>query len=158
MIYHRIIPSPIGNLKISASEDSIVSIEFTTEEVTAVSPSSLLLREAQKQLEEYFHKERQEFSLPLSPYGTTFQQKVWKQLQQIPYGETRSYRDIAIELGNLKQIRAAATANGKNPIPIVIPCHRVIGSNGSLTGYSGGLEKKKWLLELENPFLQTRLF
>lgn len=158
MIYHRIIPSPIGNLKISASEDSIVSIEFTTEEVTAVSPSSLLLREAQKQLEEYFHKERQEFSLPLSPYGTTFQQKVWKQLQQIPYGETRSYRDIAIELGNLRQIRAAATANGKNPIPIVIPCHRVIGSNGSLTGYSGGLEKKKWLLELENPFLQTRLF
>lgn len=158
MNYHRIIPSPIGNLKISASEDSIVSIEFTTEEVTAVSPSSLLLREAQKQLEEYFHKERQEFSLPLSPYGTTFQQKVLKQLQQIPYGETRSYRDIAIELGNLKQIRAAATANGKNPIPIVIPCHRVIGSNGSLTGYSGGLEKKKWLLELENPFLQTRLF
>jgi len=158
LIYHRIIPSPIGNLKISASEDSIVSIEFTTEEVTAVSPSSLLLREAQKQLEEYFHKERQEFSLPLSPYGTTFQQKVWKQLQQIPYGETRSYRDIAIELGNLRQIRAAATANGKNPIPIVIPCHRVIGSNGSLTGYSGGLEKKKWLLELENPFLQTRLF
>ncbi|HZW77898.1 MAG TPA: methylated-DNA--[protein]-cysteine S-methyltransferase [Flavobacteriaceae bacterium] len=157
-MYHRIIPSPIGNLKISASEDSIVSIEFTTEEVTAVSPSSLLLREAQKQLEEYFHKERQEFSLPLSPYGTTFQQKVWKQLQQIPYGETRSYRDIAIELGNLRQIRAAATANGKNPIPIVIPCHRVIGSNGSLTGYSGGLEKKKWLLELENPFLQTRLF
>lgn len=116
------------------------------------------LRKAVDQLVEYFDRKRTQFSLTLNPDGTAFQNKMWQQLLEIPYGKTRSYQEIAHQLGDPKVIRAAATANGKNPIAIIIPCHRVIGSDGSLTGYAGGLHRKKWLLDHENPFRQGELF
>jgi O-6-methylguanine DNA methyltransferase len=101
------------------------------------------------QLEEYFHRQRKEFKLPLEMIGTNFQKRVWEELIKIPYGETISYNQLAIKLGNQKSIRAVGTANGANPLPIVIPCHRVIGSDGSLVGYGGGLDVKQKLLESE---------
>jgi methylated-DNA-[protein]-cysteine S-methyltransferase len=111
-----------------------------------------------KQFEEYFNGTRKTFDIPLSPEGTEFQKKVWTELLNIPYGETTTYQQMANKLGDPKVIRAAASANGKNPISIVIPCHRVIGSDGSLTGYAGGLHRKKWLLEHESPSPQQSLF
>ena len=108
-----------------------------------------LLAEAGKQLNEYFKGQRKEFDLPLAPVGTEFQQRVWAALQTIPYGETRSYKDIAILAGNEKACRAVGMANNRNPISIIIPCHRVIGANGGLVGYGGGLDKKVFLLDLE---------
>ena len=102
-----------------------------------------------QELEEYFAGTRQTFDLPLAPKGTAFQQKVWAALREIPYGQTRSYGEIAAIVGNPKASRAVGMANNQNPISILIPCHRVIGKDGSLTGYGGGTEKKKWLLELE---------
>jgi methylated-DNA-[protein]-cysteine S-methyltransferase len=113
---------------------------------------------AVNQMEEFFKGERTSFDLNLSPEGTEFQKKVWKQLQEIPFGKTVTYQKIANQLGDPKVIRAAASANGKNPIAIIIPCHRVIGSDGSLTGYAGGLHRKKWLLEHESPAKQGVLF
>ena len=111
-----------------------------------------------KQFEEYFEGKRTQFDLKLAPKGTEFQKKVWNQLQEIQYGKTMTYQQMANQLGDPKVIRAAASANGKNPISIVIPCHRVIGSDGSLTGYAGGLHRKKWLLEHESPSNQQSLF
>ncbi|MFK7912870.1 MAG: methylated-DNA--[protein]-cysteine S-methyltransferase [Pseudomonadales bacterium] len=111
---------------------------------------------ARTQLEEYFAGQRQDFDVPLDPRGTDFQQSVWTQLRGIPFGETCSYRDIAERLGKPKAVRAVGSANGRNPLPIIVPCHRVIGSNGSLTGFGGGLENKQILLELERN--QARLF
>ncbi|MEZ4881989.1 MAG: methylated-DNA--[protein]-cysteine S-methyltransferase, partial [Flavobacteriaceae bacterium] len=116
------------------------------------------LNDAVLQLQEYFEGNRKEFNLKLSPKGTDFQKRVWQQLQQIPFGKTTSYQQMANTLGDPKVIRAAASANGKNPISIIIPCHRVIGSDGSLTGYAGGLHRKKWLLEFESPSAQQSLF
>ena len=114
------------------------------------------------QINEYFSGERKEFDLPLHLVGTPFQINVWEGLQKIPYGETRSYEQQSIFLGNEKAIRAVAGANGENGIAIIIPCHRVIGKNGNLTGYGGGLQKKKWLLDHERKFIglatQTKLF
>jgi methylated-DNA-[protein]-cysteine S-methyltransferase len=110
------------------------------------------------QLNEYFEGSRKHFDLKLNPEGTDFQKKVWKQLEQIPYGKTLSYLELSEQLGNVKAIRAVANANGKNPLWIVVPCHRVIGSNGSLTGYAGGLHRKQWLLEHESPYKQQSLF
>lgn len=111
---------------------------------------------ARGQLQEYFAGQRQDFDLVLEPQGTEFQQAVWQQLREIPFGETCSYLDIAKRLGKPKAVRAVGSANGRNPLPIVVPCHRVIGSNGSLTGFGGGLENKQILLELERS--QARLF
>ena len=110
-----------------------------------------------EQLVAYFNGTLKAFDLPLSPAGTEFQQRVWNELLAIPFGQTHSYLDLANKLGDEKVIRAAASANGKNPIPIIIPCHRIIGSDGSLTGYSGGLEKNRWLLQHEGA-LQPELF
>lgn len=154
-----IIDSPIGKLEINGDNSGLVSILFLDSEEIAVSktiPSEL--KEAVAQLKQYFKGERKEFNLILSPNGTDFQKRVWKELQKIPYGKTVSYQQIANQLGNPKVIRAAASANGKNPIPIIIPCHRVIGSDGSLTGYAGGLHRKKLLLDLESPSHQESLF
>lgn len=109
-----------------------------------------LIKRAAKQLDEYFNKKRKTFDLPLKPEGTDFQKKVWKALQRIPYGTTASYGEIAAAIGNHKASRAVGMANNRNPIAIIIPCHRVIGADGSLVGYAGGLEIKKILLELEN--------
>lgn len=110
---------------------------------------SSLIKNAYRQLVEYFNKQRKTFDLPLAPEGTEFQMKVWKALSDIPYGKTRSYKEIAIAIGNPKAVRAVGMANNKNPIPIIIPCHRVIGSDGKLVGYGGGLEIKEYLLKLE---------
>lgn len=110
---------------------------------------SPVLQQTILQLDEYFAGSRTQFDLPLSPAGTAFQQKVWQQLIQIPFAETITYLHLAKRLGNVKSIRAAASANGKNPLAIIIPCHRVVGADGKLTGYAGGLHRKQWLLEHE---------
>jgi methylated-DNA-[protein]-cysteine S-methyltransferase len=140
--------SPIGLIVISANEQAIVSVLFT-EEAGTPEISSPLTRDCARQLEDFFRGKRQAFDLPLQPVGTNFQMEVWNELQKIPFGTTISYKSLAARLGNEKKIRAAGTANGKNPVSIIIPCHRVIGSNGELVGYGGGLWRKKWLLEME---------
>lgn len=153
------INTPVGVLEVKGSEEGISSVLFSTLEETEVSQKiPQELEEAVLQLQEYFKGKRREFSLKLSPEGTDFQKRVWVQLQEIPFGKTTSYQQMANTLGDPKVIRAAASANGKNPISIIIPCHRVIGSDGSLTGYAGGLHRKKWLLEFENPSPQQSLF
>ena len=149
--------SPLGLLRIVANDDAISEILFVDEQ-TAANESSDILNSAASQLTEYFEGKRQAFDLPLSPIGTSFQQIVWKQLQQIYYGITCTYLDIAKSLGDANAIRAVGAANGKNPIAIIIPCHRVIATNGKLTGYAGGLWRKEWLLQHEGSIKQTTLF
>jgi len=150
--------TPIGSIEIKGDGLGLQSIHFMDTEVATseVIPEALL--SAVTQLKEYFNKTRTQFQLKLNPEGTDFQKKVWRQLETIPFGKTTSYQRLANKLGDPKVIRAAASANGKNPIAIVIPCHRVIGNDGSLTGYAGGLHRKKWLLEHESPVKQGKLF
>jgi methylated-DNA-[protein]-cysteine S-methyltransferase len=147
--------TPIGTLLVAGDEQAVQRIEFPKDgkpgspepgwHESALGP----VAEAVRQLREYFSGRRTEFDLPLAPQGTTFQRGVWRQLQEIPYGETISYGELAKRVGNPKASRAVGAANGQNPIPIVIPCHRVIGSNGKLTGFGGGLPTKEALLALE---------
>lgn len=161
MICNRRIESALGNILLSSSGDFITRIHFAGDEEIEISQSTHpVLLEAEKQLEKYFSGELKEFTIPLAPAGTVFQQKVWQLLLQIPFGVTCSYQELALRYGDLLSIRAIASANGKNPLAIVIPCHRVIGSDGSLTGYAGGLDRKKWLLAHEGVpvFRQTALF
>ncbi|MEH6764060.1 MAG: methylated-DNA--[protein]-cysteine S-methyltransferase [Aequorivita antarctica] len=153
------INTPVGILELKGDVEGLASVFF--KDIDKVEVSSKIpkeLKDAVVQLEEYFEGKRKEFSLKLSPEGTDFQKRVWKQLEEIPFGKTTSYQQMANKLGDPKVIRAAASANGKNPISIIIPCHRVIGSDGSLTGYAGGLHRKKWLLEFESPSPQQSLF
>lgn len=153
------INSPLGITKIIGDENGIAVISVSdmgSNEISKTIPD--VLQEAVLQLQEYFEGKRTDFDLKLNPKGTEFQQKVWKSLLEIPYGKTVSYMDQTKKLGDVKAIRAVASANGKNPLWIVVPCHRVIGTNGSLTGYAGGLSRKKWLLEHENPSTQQSLF
>lgn len=153
------INSPLGITKIVGDEDGVAVISVSdvgSNEISQEIPA--VLQEAVSQLEEYFDKKRIDFTFKLNPKGTEFQQKVWKSLLEIPYGKTISYMDQTKKLGDVKAIRAVASANGKNPLWIVVPCHRVIGTNGSLTGYAGGLSRKKWLIEHENPTTQQSLF
>ncbi len=154
--------SPIGYLKIVGEEDAIKRVSFVEgEERSTEGKISMAMFHCLRQLEEYFEGKRETFDLPLSPEGTTFQKQVWDTLKEIPFGVTTSYAKQAKKLGDLKKIRAVGTANGKNPIAIIIPCHRVIGSNGSLTGYAGGLDKKEWLLKHERclpGYNQLKLF
>ncbi|MDD3720893.1 MAG: methylated-DNA--[protein]-cysteine S-methyltransferase [Lutibacter sp.] len=117
-----------------------------------------ILQDCVQQLTDYFNGTRKQFNLKLNPEGTDFQKRVWKELLNVPYGKTRTYLEQSKQLGDVKAIRAVASANGKNPIWIIIPCHRIIGSDGSLTGYAGGIWRKKWLLEHENPSTQKSLF
>lgn len=154
-----ILETAIGNLEIKGATDGIHSIQFlnSTSEILKTQVPSVL-KPIVTQLKEYLSGNRTAFEVMLAPEGTIFQKKVWTQLQTIPYGKTVSYQKMANDLGDPKVIRAAASANGKNPIAIVIPCHRVIGSDGSLTGYASGLHRKKWLLELESPVTQGKLF
>lgn len=142
-----IIGSPLGNLKITAGDQGISGIAYTEEAVCSTDVP--LLKKAEVQLKEYFEGRRKKFDLPLDLKGTEFQKRVWQALLEIPWGETRSYSDIAAAAGNAKAVRAAGMANHVNPVVIVVPCHRVIGKNGSLTGYGGGLERKQFLLNLE---------
>lgn len=139
--------SPVGLLTLTEENGAIVSLVFGGTAETP--PPTPLLREAQRQLNAYFSAELQNFDLPLSPYGTPFQQSVWQQLRAVPYGQTRTYAEIAAAVGKPNACRAVGMASHRNPIAIVIPCHRVIGSDGSLTGYAGGLERKQTLLRLE---------
>jgi methylated-DNA-[protein]-cysteine S-methyltransferase len=151
------INSPLGITKI-VGDDNGISIISVLSEGTVSDEIPENLKEAVSQLLGYFDGKRTEFTLKLNPKGTEFQQTVWKELCNIPFGKTMSYLDLAKKLGDPKVIRAAASANGKNPLWIVVPCHRVIGTDGSLTGYAGGLWRKKWLLEHENPTNQQSLF
>lgn len=152
------IQSPLGFIKIVGNQDGLSSVIITKSEEKITNNIPVELKECASQLEEYFKGTRTKFNLKLNPEGSSFQKKVWKQLEQIPYGKTISYLDFSKQLGDVKAIRAVANANGKNPLWIILPCHRVIGSNGSLTGYAGGLYAKKWLLEHENPPKQATLF
>lgn len=147
MISRMVIGSPVGPLTIAEQDGAITHILFGS--CDEAGDKTLVLEEAERQLAEYFQGARREFDLPLKPSGTEFQKKVWKALEAIPYGETRSYGDIARAVGREKAFRAVGMANHNNPISIVIPCHRVIGANGAMTGYGGGLDKKRFLLRLE---------
>lgn len=138
------------SVKIITTQDFVKGIDFVSESGNVSKNQPDVLKKASQQLTEYLNGNRKVFDLPLDPDGTDFQKRVWNMLLTIPYGKTLSYAQMAEKLGNPKVIRAAASANGKNPISIVIPCHRVIGSDGSLVGYGGGLENKQFLLELEN--------
>jgi methylated-DNA-[protein]-cysteine S-methyltransferase len=153
--FHTQIDSPVGPLLLAASDAGLHVIEFHAPR--HVTPRGAgwkagdhpVLRRAAAQLREYFERERQAFDLPLAPDGTVFQRHVWQTLASIPYGETISYGELARRVGRPTASRAVGAANGRNPLPIVLPCHRVIGANGSLTGFGGGLPTKRFLLDLE---------
>ena len=143
--------SPIGRLRLVSNGAQLTNIEFAGQysEDDGRETCDAVLASCGKQLTEYFAAQRQHFELPLAARGTAFQQAVWAALALIPYGAVRSYRDIAHSIGNPAAVRAVGAANGRNPLPIVVPCHRVIGSNGTLTGFAGGLQAKAYLLQLE---------
>lgn len=145
-------PSPIGVVEITGTEQGIVSLYFSEREQplhSVQSDTPQVLQTALQELDEYFKGQRTEFTVPCNSSGTEFQQKVWAALPGIAYGKTASYRDIAVAVGNEKSVRAVGNANSKNKISIIIPCHRIIGSNGKLTGYAGSLSRKEWLLKHE---------
>jgi methylated-DNA-[protein]-cysteine S-methyltransferase len=150
--------TPIGIAKIVGNENGISSVTVIDEELKISKKTPTCLKNCVQQLKEYFDGTRTEFTIRLNPQGTDFQKRVWQELLHVPYGKTRTYLEQTKHLGDVKAIRAVASANGKNPIWILIPCHRIIGSDGSLTGYAGGLWRKKWLLEHENPSPQQSLF
>ncbi len=158
MIETAVISSPIGLLHITGDDEGVKEVTFLTdnEPISTIIPDSLSTCVAQ--LSEYFDGKREDFDLKLNPQGTEFQRKVWEILLEIPFSKTRSYLEQSKVFGDVKAIRAVASANGKNPIVIIIPCHRVIGSDGSLTGYAGGKWRKKWLLNHESPSKQQSLF
>lgn len=153
--------SPIGTLEIKGNEEGLYSLLFMDEEIEPTKKPHDSIKEVIYQLDEYFTGIRREFGLKLNAEGTEFQKKVWEQLVEIPFGKTASYLDISLKLGDEKATRAVGNANGKNPIAIVVPCHRVIGTSGKLTGYAGGLWRKEWLLKHETETIlgkQTTLF
>jgi methylated-DNA-[protein]-cysteine S-methyltransferase len=155
MIYYDFLPSPIGNLLLVANNTGLKQILFEDENQFGKIKADWVkdagkLKSVSDQLIAYFNKERTTFDVTLSPDGTAFQKQIWKQLLEIPYGKTCSYLDIAISINKPSACRAIGMANSKNPIPIIIPCHRVIGKNRKLTGYAGGLETKAKLLKIEN--------
>ena len=154
--------TPIGIAKIIGNENGIQSVSVLNDDAISDkllhSKTPVCLQDCVLQLDEYFSGKRIDFALKLNPQGTDFQKRVWEELLNIPYNKTRTYLEQSKALGDVKAIRAVASANGKNPIWIIIPCHRVIGSDGSLTGYAGGIWRKKWLLAHENPVKQQSLF
>ena len=153
--------TPIGALRLFADREALVGIRFPdhagAEPPGARAMDHPVLARARRQLAEYFAGERTRFDLPLRAEGTEFQRRVWAALSGIPYGETRSYAEMAAELGRPRAVRAVGAANGRNPLPIVVPCHRVIGSDGSLTGFGGGLPTKAWLLRHERAVIGAQL-
>ncbi len=163
----RTMPSPVGDLVLTASETGLTGLYFPTSRhgPASVGPHPLspspsgrggtndLLNRVEAQLKEYFAGTRTTFELPLEPHGTDFQLSVWELLRKIPYGVTTSYGELARRLGDPKATRAVGAANGANPIPIIVPCHRVVGSKGELTGFGGGIERKRWLLEHEGALM-----
>jgi methylated-DNA-[protein]-cysteine S-methyltransferase len=154
--YHKIITSPVGKLTLVASEKGLAGVYFdnsTQKPASRPMPDHVVLIKTEKQLADYFAGKRTEFDLPLDMQGTDFQKKAWRALTKIPYGETVSYREQAKMLGDVKKARPIGQANGKNPISIIVPCHRVVGASGKLTGYGGGLPRKEFLLALERKTL-----
>lgn len=150
--------TPIGTAKIVGDENGISAVTVIDGDLETSTEIPEILKDCVQQLEEYFNGTRREFHLKLNPQGTDFQKRVWAALLLVPFGKTRTYLEQSKQLGDTKAIRAVASANGKNPIWIIIPCHRIIGSDGSLTGYAGGIWRKKWLLEHENLSIQHSLF
>lgn len=148
---YQYLDTPIGRLRLVSRDDHLVGIEFEghQEAVAGEEKSDPVLTACAAQLREYFAGKRRSFSLPLAPEGTVFQRAVWHALETIPFGELRSYREVAEAIGKPTAVRAVGAANGRNPLPIVVPCHRVVGSDGSLTGFAGGMEIKRQLLVLE---------
>jgi len=153
-LYYDYLETPLGELEITSSSGHLLSVLFVKTEKNVLDKQPVLKseinEETKKQLSSYFKKEITQFNLPLHPAGTDFQKSVWSELIKIPYGETISYLTLAKKLGDPNSIRAAASANGKNPITIIIPCHRVIGADGKLVGYSGDMWRKQWLLNHES--------
>ena len=149
--------SPLGLIEIQATEGGVRSVNFADEKIFTEVKNEINTFVWQ-QLDEYFNKKRTIFDVPLDFDGTDFQKRVWSELVKVPFGKTKSYMDISRALGDVKAIRAVGMANGSNKIAIIVPCHRIIGSDGSLTGYAGGLHRKKWLLEFETPPIQQELF
>lgn len=150
--------SPIGVLQIIGNAEGILAVHFTEDSVSPTTEIPDCLKDCVQQLNDYFSGKRNSFSVTLQPQGTDFQQQVWQSIQKIPFGHTRSYKEQSHALENPKAIRAIANANAKNPILILIPCHRIIGSDGELTGYAGGLSRKEWLLNHESKNKQYNLF
>jgi len=156
--------TPIGELTLTASETALTGVYFPSSRHgpppiasgRESGPAAEILTRARQQLAEYFARARMTFDLPLAAEGTEFEHRVWDLLRTIPFGATTSYGEIARKLGDARNARAVGTANGKNPIPIIVPCHRVIGANGDLTGFGGGIERKRWLLEHEGALLALR--
>ncbi len=151
-VFSNYIKTPIGYLHLQSNSSALLAVRFVERPGENSTCQTEVLTQSAQQLKEYFEGKRNTFELNLAPQGTEFQQKVWSLVQRVNFGQTASYLDIAIRTGSEKNTRAVGMANGKNPIPIIIPCHRIVGSNGKLTGYAGGLERKRWLLhhELEN--------
>jgi methylated-DNA-[protein]-cysteine S-methyltransferase len=155
-LYFKYMDSPVGQLQLVAHDQALVAVKWDTEDPKRLrlvhlveQPEHPVLLKVEQQLAEYFQGQRQIFDLPLDLDGTAFQQRVWQALQAIPYGQTCSYKEIAEQIGNIKAVRAVGAANGKNPISIIVPCHRVIGASGQLVGFAGGLDYKQRLLKLE---------
>jgi methylated-DNA-[protein]-cysteine S-methyltransferase len=149
----------VGELTLVASDTALMAVHFPTAphgsggEVHDVDSGAGVLARARQQLEEYFARTRTTFDLPLEPAGSAFQRRVWDALRAIPYGTTVSYSEIARRMGDVRATRAVGAANGQNPIPIIVPCHRVVGAHGELTGFGGGIDRKRWLLEHEGALL-----
>ena len=150
MVYYCYLLSPLGPMEISGDDDFVSRIQFVGEMKADTDRLPRVILDCKQQMEEYFAGTRKEFSLKLSQSGTDFQRQVWTELYSIPYGKTTSYLKMARNIGDVNAIRAVGAANGKNNLAIVVPCHRVIGSNGTLVGYAGGMDKKKWLLDFES--------
>jgi len=148
-LYTAFLESPVGWLKLTSDSEFILKVEFNNSKEPSGNKLPEILIKTKQQLTEYFSGKREKFQLEMKPSGTEFQQKIWKLVEDIPFGKTASYLEIAKLSGSEKNTRAVGLANGKNPIPIIIPCHRIIGTNGKLTGYAGGIERKRWLLQHE---------
>ena len=156
--------TPIGELTLTASETALTGVYFPTSRHgpppiashSEAGPAGEILARARQQLAEYFARTRMTFDLPLAAVGSDFEQRVWDVLRTIPFGATMTYGELARRLGDARNARAVGAANGKNPIPIIVPCHRVIGANGDLTGFGGGVDRKRWLLEHEGALLALR--
>lgn len=147
--FYGFMPTPLGDLMVVASDAMVLAVAFVDAQDVRADKANAIVNKALSQLAEYFAHQRKAFDLPLGAKGTEFRQQVWQQLCEVPYGQTASYSDIATAIGRDKAVRAVGAANGANPIAIVVPCHRVIGKNGTLTGYAGGLDRKQWLLNFE---------
>jgi methylated-DNA-[protein]-cysteine S-methyltransferase len=168
MLLYDIMPSPVGDLMLVANDTHLTGVRFAPHpnvdlaargwrRARGGTPADEILASTRRQLDDYFAGVATEFELPLGPTGTSFQTRVWDALRGIPFGETISYGELARRLGDPKAMRAVGSANGKNPIPIIVPCHRVIGADGSLTGFGGGIDRKRWLLAHEGAWNELGL-